>query len=359
MENITVIGVDIAKNFMQIHGQDKNGKPVLKKRLKREQFLGHMANIPKCLIGMEACSGAHHWARELIKLGFEVKLMSARKVKKYVDNQKNDAKDAQACAEAVTRASMTFVPIKTLRQQDTQMCHRVRSSYVRHRTSLMNMVRGLLLEMGIAIPRGKAALITKLQELTAEDALLSGEIRGLLRSLYENLRQTEQDIKEQTELLENMAWEDEQCRRLCTLPGVGPLTATAVIAKIGNGSEFKRGRELSAYLGLVPKQHSSGEKQRLLGVSKHGDKYVRQLLIHGGRSATKAALRKNKETGLYEKRDAHSQWIQKLVERVGINKTSVAVANKNARMMVVLLKNQTTFQPLWAHTIYQPDLCAA
>jgi transposase len=359
MKNITVIGVDIAKNFMQIHGQDKSGKPVLVKRLKRERFLAYMANTPKCLIGMEACSGAHYWARELIKLGFEVKLMSPRKVKKYVDNQKNDANDAKACAEAVTRASMTFVPIKTLRQQDTQMCHRVRSSYVRHRTSLMNMVRGLLLEMGIAIPRGKAALIAKLQELTAENALLSREISGLLRGLYENLQQVEQDIKQQTELLENMARDDEHCQRLCTLPGVGPLTATAIVAKIGNGSEFKRGRELSAYLGLVPKQHSSGEKQRLLGISKHGDRYVRQLLIHGGRAATKAALRKNKETGIYEKQDAHSQWIQRLVERVGINKTSVAVANKNARMMVVLLKNETTFQPAWAHTMYQPDLCAA
>jgi transposase len=255
---------------------------------------------------------------------------------------------------------MTFVPIKTPKQQDTQTCHRVRSYYVRHRTSLMNMVRGLLLEIGIAIPRGKAALMTKLQDLiTTKNALLSREISGLFRELYKNLQQVEQNIKRQTALLENMAKKDEHCQRLHTLPGVGTLTATAIVAKIGNGAEFKRGRELSAYLGLVPKQHSSGEKQRLLGISKHGDRYIRQLLIHGGRAATKAALRKNKETGLYEKQDAHSQWIQRLVERVGINKASVAVANKNARMMVVLLKNQTTFQPLRAHTIHQADLHAA
>lgn len=350
MKDLTTIGIDIAKNFMQIHGTDGKGKQVLKKRVSRDNFLNFMANLPKCLIGMEACSGAHYWAKKLIALGFDVKLMSPYKVKKYVEHNKNDAKDAEACAEAVDRSNMMFVGIRTDVQLDIQALHRVRSYYVKQRTGLTNMMRGLLLEMGIAIAQGKAAFTKKMNQLLGDDNdLLNEKNKQLFRELYENLKQLNKQVEQYTLSLEKLAKEDGYCQRITTLPGMGPISATALIAKIGNGSEFSKGRDLSAYLGLVPRQHSSGEKQILLGISKHGDRYLRQLLIHGGRSSLKAAMRKNKTTGFYVKQDEHSQWMRKLAERVGMNKASVGVANKNARMVVALLKNQTTFQPALAH----------
>lgn len=350
MKDLKTIGIDIAKNYMQIHGADSKGKRVLKKRVTRGNFLTVMANLPNCLVGMEACGGAHYWANELIKLGFDVRLMSARKVKMYVENNKNDAKDAEACAEAVTRANMRFVAIKNAVQMEIQALHRIRSFYVKQRTGLTNMIRGILLEMGIAIPKGKSALVKHLCILLdADNVSLTDKMKNVLQCLYDDLKQLNETIGLHTKTLEKLGEEDEYCKRISTLPGVGPITATAMIAKIGNGCEFKKGRELSAYLGLVPKQHSSGEKQMLLGISKHGDRYIRQLLIHGGRSNVRAALRKSKQTGLFEKQDEHSLWIRKLVERIGINKASVAVANKNARMVVALLKNKTTFQAKLAH----------
>jgi transposase len=350
VKNLTTIGIDIAKNYIQIHGADSKGKRVLKKRVARDHFLTFMANLPKCLVGMEACGGAHYWANELIKLGFDVKLMSPRKVKMYVENNKNDAKDAEACAEAVTRANMQFVSIKTTVQMEIQALHRIRSFYVKQRTGLTNMIRGVLLEMGIAIPKGKSALVKNLCILLdADNACLNDKMKNVFQHLYDDLKRINEEIERHTETLERLAQKDEYCKRISTLPGVGPITATAMIAKIGNGSEFQKGRDLSAFLGIVPKQHSSGDKQVLGKISKHGDRYLRQLLIHVGRSALKATKRKNKITGLFEKQDEHSHWMRKLADRVGMNKASVAVANKNARMIVALLKNQTTFQPELAH----------
>jgi len=350
MKDITTIGIDIAKNNMQLHGIDDTGRVILKKRLTRAKFLPFMANLPNCTIGMEACGGAHYWAGELTQLGFITKLMHPRTVKKFVDNHKNDAKDAAACAEAVNRQSTNFIPIKNKTQISIQAHHRVRSYYVAQRTALMNMTRGLLLEMGIAIPKGKAAFMEQLLLLLQEEnEQLSTADKPLFQSLYNSLIALNKEVKKHNETLEKLAEQDENCKRLCTLPGVGPITATGIIAKIGNGSEFKKGRDLSAYLGLVPKQHSSGDKHMLLGISKHGDRYIRQLLIHGGRSSLKAALRKDKITLEYQKQDVHSQWMRKLSERVGINKASVAIANKNARMMIALLKSSTTFQGDLAH----------
>jgi transposase len=350
MTELTIIGIDIAKNYIQIHGATDKGKMVFKKRTSREKFLPFMVNKPRCLVGMEACGGSHYWAIELIKLGFDVKLMSPQKVKKYAEHNKNDEKDAEACAEAVGRANMLFVPIKTATQLEIQSVHRVRSYYVRQRTALMNMIRGLLLELGIAIPKGASALLKRLSLLCDADICqLSEKNKALFQALYEDLKKLDGAIEVYTAQLKELSKEDELCARIQTIEGIGPISATALIAKIGNGNEFKKGRDLSAYLGLVPKQHSSGETQLLLGISKHGDRYIRQLLIHGGRSAVQAAKRKNKITGLYRKQDAHSQWIRKLTERVGMNKASVAVANKNARMVVALLKNKTTFEARLAH----------
>jgi transposase len=351
MTDITIIGVDIAKNYIQIHGTTGTGKMLLKKRLPRNKFLSFMVNIPKCLVGMEACGGAHYWAIELKKLGFDVKLISPQKVKKYLDNHnKNDERDAAACAEAVSRANMTFVPIKTVAQIDIQSLHRIRSLYIRQRTALMNMMRGILLEFGIAIAKRESALVKKLHELLDDNnSWLDEPNKGYFRSLNADLKKLDEQIENLTKKLKTLAKEDELCQRLQTIEGVGPISATALIAKIGNGSEFKKGRDLSAYLGLVPKQHSSGETQRLLGITKHGDRYIRQLLIHGGRSVVQASKRLNKTTGIYQKQDPHSQWVRKLADRIGTNKASVAVANKNARMVIALLKNRTIFDAKLAH----------
>jgi transposase len=350
MRDLTVIGIDIAKNNMQLHGADSQGKVLFKKRVSRENFLKVMSNLPKCTVGMEACGGAQYWARELTTLGFTVKLMSPRKVKKFVENHKNDAKDAEACSEAVMKKNMTFVPIKTEVQSDIQTIHRVRRFYVKQQTALINMIRGLLLELGIAIAEGKTAFKKKMSLLLeAENQALLPQQKNMFQNLYQTLKHFEDEIERYTHIIETLAVEDENARQLMSLPGVGPITATALVAKIGNGSEFQKGRELSAYLGLVPKQASSGDKIVLLGISKHGDRYLRELLIHGGRSALRAALRKNKLTGLFEKQDEHSQWMRALAERVGMNKASVAIANKNARIAIALLKNQAVFQPQWAH----------
>lgn len=350
MEDITVIGVDIAKNVIQIHGTNRDGKKLLTKRLSREKFLGYMATLRSCLVGMEACGGAHYWARELIKLGFEVKLMSPHQVKRYAQHHKNDARDAAACAEAVTKANMRFVAIKTAVQLEIQAMHRIRSRYVKEQTALMNMIRGLLLESGIAIRRKRTYLEKELARLVDEESTcLLPQEKELLRHLKKNLQQLKEEVAYHTARIEKLAQEDEACRRLQTIKGVGPLTATAVVAKIGNGSEFQKGRDLSAFLGLVPKQCSSGDTQKLLGITKHGDRYIRQLLIHGGRSCVQAAHRINKVTKQYDHHDPHSTWIRNLTHRVGVNKASVAVANKNARMMVAILKNKTSFCAAMAH----------
>ena len=351
MTDITVIGIDIAKNYIQVHGANDKGKVLLKKRLAREKFLPFMANTTRCLIGMEACGGAHYWATELKKLGFDVKLLSPQKVKKYLDNHnKNDERDAAACAEAVSRANVTFVPIKTTAQMDIQSIHRVRSLYIRQRTALMNVMRGLLLEFGVAIRKRESALVKKLNELLdADNTWLDEENKVIFQDLYNDLKNLDTQIEKHTKTLEALAKKDELCQRLQTIEGIGPISATALIAKIGNGSDFKKGRELSAYLGLVPKQHSSGDTQRLLGITKHGDRYIRQLLIHGGRSVVQASKRKNKATGNYQKQDPHSQWVRQLADRSGTNIASVAVANKNARMVIAILKNKTTFDAKLAH----------
>jgi transposase len=348
MKEISIIGIDTAKNVMQLHGIDKTGKVSLKKQVTRDKFLTTLSNMPKCLIGMEACGGAHYWARKLMEMGHEVKLMSAEAVKRYAEHQKNDANDAKACAIAVERKDMRFIPIRTEEQLELQSLHRIRTYYVKRHTGMMNMIRGLLLEHGIAIRQGKTALIKRLRELLAEEERRM-ELRSSMSDLLEELNHLQSKIDGHTGKIEKIAKEEERCKQIQTIEGIGPISATAIIAKIGNGSEFKKGRELSAFLGLVPRQSSSGNQKRLLGISKHGDRYIRQLLIHGGRSVVRASQRINKETGAYCKSDKHSEWVRKLTERVGINKASVAVANKNARMIVSILKTGIEYKAELAH----------
>lgn len=350
MKDLTVIGIDIAKNYLQIHGTDSQGKALIKKRLTRSNFLNYMAQVPKCLIGLEACGGANYWAKELIGLGFEVKIMAPKKVKKFVENNKNDGKDAEACAIAVCRKDMIFVPIKNEMQLEIQGLHRIRSYYIKTHTGLINMIRGLLQEFGTVLPRGKKGFFEGINELIyGEKNKIPVGTRTNLKQLFADLKQLNETIARYTKEIETIAKEEETCKKIKTITGIGPITATALVAKIGNGSEFQKGRDLSAFLGLVPKQNCSGETIHLGKITKHGDRYLRTLLIHGGRASIKAALRKNKITGFYEKNDPHSQWMRQVFERKGWQKASVAVANKNTRMVVALLKNNTTFQPELAH----------
>lgn len=328
-------GIDLAKHFFQIHGVDKKGKCVLKKKLSRTKLTAFIANLPKCIIGMEACGGAHFWAREFQKLGHNVKLMSPQFVKPYVKSNKNDMADAEAICEAVTRANMRFVPIKQVEQQDVQSVHRVRERLVKSRTALSNEIRGLLHKYGIILPKGISNIQNRLPFLLdASEQLLTPMSRQLFDELLEEFRVLNKRLSDYDQKIKMIHQRSSTCQRLSTIPGVGPLTATAMTAAVGDARAFKNGRQLSAWLGLVPKQHSSGGKEKLLGISKRGDGYLRKLLIHGARSSLQTIDNKN---------DRRSLWLKELIERRGMNRATVALANKNARTIWALLTTQEEY----------------
>lgn len=335
MSNLTTLGIDLAKNKFQLHGVDHTGKIVCKKRFGRESLVQYMAKISPCLIGMEACGGSNYWARKFESLGHEVKLMSPQYVKPYVKTNKNDANDAEGICEAVTRPSMRFVPIKNVEQQDIQMIHRIRSRLISNKTALSNQMRGLLHEYGVVLPQGTASLRKRFL-LVLEDKKndLSEMSRDVFYDLYSEYLELSEKVSVYDRKIEYLSQTDERCKRLLSEPGIGPITATALVSSIGSGETFQEGRHLSAWLGLVPRQSSSGDKIRLLGISKRGDRYLRTLLIHGARSVVQASKRKTDRT---------SVWIQRLVSRCGYNKAVVAVANKNARVAWALLSNQTNY----------------
>lgn len=334
--NITTIGLDIAKNVFQIHGVDKNGKTALRKQLKRNQVLAFFANLQPCLIGLEACSGAHYWARELIKQGHDARLISPQFVKPFVKGNKNDANDAEAICEAVGRPTMRFVPIKSIEQQDIQMLHRVRSGLVKERTALANRIRGLLAEYGIIIPLGISQLRQQLPDIL-EDAEngLTMAARKVFADLQEQIAELDKQVAAYGENIQAVHRSSEVSQRLAEIPGIGPIIATALLAALGDGKAFKSARQVAAWLGLVPRQDSSGGKSKLLGISKRGDIYLRTLLIHGGRAVVKAAAKKE---------DAQSRWINELVHRRNANIAAVAVANKNARTVWALLTKSEHYQ---------------
>ena len=335
--NITTLGIDIAKNLFQLHGVERQGKCVLEKRLRREELTHFIANIPACIIIMEACSGAQHWARQFKQLGHEVKLISPQYVKPYVKRHKNDKNDAAAIVEAGTRPSMNFVPLKDKEQQDIQGLHRIRSRLVAERTALVNQTRGLLAEYGIIIAQGIHHLRRELPCILAEDDNeLTPLGREMFADLYEQLKALDKKIADYEHRLEQVFKASEPCQRIASVPGVGLLTATALIASIGDAKVFKNGRHLAAFLGLVPNQHSSGNKQRLLGISKRGDVYLRTLLIHGARSALRVA---------HKKVDKRSIWAINVKARCGENKACVALANKNARLLLALLTQKDIYRP--------------
>jgi transposase len=334
----TTIGIDLAKNVFQVHGVDERGKSILKKQIKRDQLTAFFANLPPCLVGMEACGSAHHWARKLELLGHKVKLMAPQFVKPYVKTNKNDAADAEAICEAVARPNMRFVPIKNIEQQAVLSLHRVRQGFVRARTAQSNQIRGLLGEYGLAIPKGIANVARRVPDLI-EDASneLPGSFRLLIDRLMAHLKELDRQVGELEAQIKAWHRESELSRKLEKVPGIGPITASALVATVGDAKNFDNGRQLSAWMGLVPKQSSSGGKTNLLGMSKRGDTYLRTLLIHGARSAILAAERKAESNT--------EDWLHRLVERRNPNIAAVALANKNARIVWALLAHGREFRP--------------
>jgi transposase len=332
----TTIGIDLAKNVFQVHGVNEFGKAVIKKQLKRDQMAAFFANMAPALIGMEACASAHHWARKLQGLGHEVRLMAPQFVKPYVKSNKNDAADAEAICEAVARPNMRYVPVKNVEQQAVLSLHRVRQGFVAARTAQANQIRALLGEFGLVIPQGIAHIAKRVPELI-EDA--SNELPGAFRLLIERLMNHLQELDRQAQEIEAQIqlWHrhSELSCKLEAIPGIGPITASALVATIGEARNFKDGRQLAAWLGLVPRQHSSGGKPTLLGMSKRGDQYLRTLLIHGARSVILACKRKAEPAG----------WLHELLQRRHHNVAAVALANKNARIVWALLAHQREFRP--------------
>lgn len=336
---ITTVGIDLAKNVFQVHGVDERGKAVLRKQLKRAQFLLFFSNLPPCLIGMEACGSAHHWARKLQGLGHTVKLIAPQYVKPYVKTNKNDAADAEAICEAVGRPNMRFVAVKTVEQQAVLSEHRVRQAFVQARTAQANQIRGLLAEFGLAIPKGIANLPKQVPVILADPAYeLPGAFRDLITRLLAHFHELDRQVDELEAQIQAWHRNNPASRKLAQLHGIGPLGASAMVASIGDAKAFKNGRQLSAWLGLVPRQHGTGGKQTLLGVSKRGDVYLRTLLIHGARSAILAAQRRS-ET---------DSWLAKLAQRRNPNVAAVALANKNARVIWALLAHDREYQSDYA-----------
>lgn len=332
---ITTVGIDLAKNVFQVHGVDERGKAVLKKQLKREQMALFFVNMPPCLIGMEACGSAHYWARKLQEMGHTVRLMAPQYVKPYVKGNKNDAADAEAICEAVGRANMRFVPIKNVAQQSVLALHRVRQGFVKARTAQANQIRGLLAEFGLVIPVGLSHIAKRVPELIEEGSNeLTGSMRQLVQGLLAHLKVLDRQVQELERQIQAWHRENEASRKLERIPGIGPITASALVASVGDARHFASGRQLAAWLGLVPKQHSSGGKEVLLGMSKRGDTYLRTLLIHGARSVIFRARHKAQK---------HS-WLHRLLARRNPNVAAVALANKNARIVWALLAHDRPFR---------------
>jgi transposase len=333
MPNPAVIGLDIAKNVFQVHGADAEGRCVLRRRLRRAEVITFFARLPKALVGIEACPGGHHWARELRGLGHDVRLIPPQYVRPFVKTNKNDAADAEGICEAVVRPNMRFVPIKSVAQQAAMMLHRTRALLLRQRTQLINAVRGHLAEFGLIARRG-ARNIRELTDLVrdTEADKLPDAARAMLVLLLEQIREAELRVRKTEQALEAWAKQSDACRRLLAIPGVGIMSATALVLTMDDPKRFRSGRHFAAWLGLVPRQSSSGERQVLGGISKRGDGYVRTLLIHGARSLT----RWHRESW---------GWLAGLLMRRPTNVAAVAIANKTARTAWALLARDRQFQP--------------
>jgi len=340
--HITSIGIDLGKTTFHLVALGERNKVLVRKKFSRAQLLAYCANLPSSLIGLEACAGAHFMGTRLRAQGHEVRLIPAQFVKPYRKSNKNDFIDAEAIAEAVTKQNMRFVPIQTEEQLDVQAMHRVRDRLVQRRTALINEIRGFLLERGITFAAEPIHLRKNLPAVI-EDAEqnLSSRLRWLLEHLWQEWKQVESDIQTITDEIERISKENALCRRLQQIPGFGPLVSTATRAAIGNGAAFRRGRDFAAWVGVVPRPYSTGGKQKLLGISKRGNIYLRRMLIHGARAVL---FRVKYDTGGF------GQWVHRLSQRAPRNKVVVAIANKLARMAWAVLSSGRDYrhQPLQA-----------
>ena len=336
MSNVTTIGIDIGKSWFHVVGMNRAGKPVERHKLRRQQLNDFFAKMPPCLIGMEACAGSQQLAQALLKLGHDARIIAAQFVKPFLKSAKNDFNDAEAIAEAVTRPTMRFVQVKNAEQLDVQALHRMRDRFVHDRTAAINQIRAFLLENDIALRTGRAFLKNELPH-ALEDACsqLSLRMRAILHRLWQHWQHLELQINEVSKELEHIAKSRDDCSRLMTVPGIGPLAATAMVASVGNGNQFRRARDLAAWLGLVPKQHSTGGTQRLLGITKRGNSYLRRLLIHGARSVY---MHMNRE------RHALGKWTDALQSRAHRNVVVVALANKIARISWAILARGSVYR---------------
>jgi transposase len=326
---IAVLGIDLAKNVFQLYGVDGNGRRVLTRRLPRAQLLPFVATLPPCLIGIEACASAFHWARQFQARGHTVRIISPQFVKPFIRGNKNDGNDAEAICEAVQRPHMRFVPLKSIEQQDVQSLHRARQRLVNHRTALISQMRGLLLDRGIVFAQSATQARRRIPLIINEPTSdLSPVVRDILRTLLGLLRELDARVKVFDQEIARVFQASPVCQRLARIEGVGPKTATAIVAAVGDGREFKNGRHMAAWLGLVPRHRASGDRITIGHISKRGDQHLRTLLVHGARAVVRTAGHKT---------DSKSQWVMALVARRGLTRAIVALANKNARVIWALL----------------------
>jgi transposase len=328
--SIEVLGIDIAKNAFQLHGVNRGGGAVFKRRVMRDQLLEVVAQIERCTIVIEACTGAFYWARKFEEVGHQVKIISPQYVKPFVRRQKNDGNDAEAICTAARQPHIPLVPKKSIEQQDIQALHRARQRMVNHRTAVVSQIRGLLLDRGFAIgksiTRARRIIPEILSDVENEITVLA---REALNELYDLFRDLDRRIIIFDRKIDAVFRDSEVCQRIAKIKGVGPKTATAIVAAVGDGSEFKNGRHLAAWVGLVPRQFSSGDRTVLMGISKRGNQHLRSLLVHGARAVVRTAPNKT---------DHNNQWVNQLRERRGFNRATVAVANKNARIIWAVLR---------------------
>ncbi len=329
-----VFGIDLGKNVFHVAAADANGAIIQRVKFRRDTLLQFFETAKPAVVGMEACPGSQWLARRLQAMGHTVRIMPAQFVKPYLKTNKSDTLDAEAIAEAATRPTMRFVPVKTVDQVDIQSLHRIRDQLIRQRTGLINQMRAFCLEYGVAIHQGAGRFKVELPHVLADTANdLSPSMRRLLADQFEDLRRMEIRIKVVTNEIEALVARDDVARRLTTIPGIGPLGASALLAAVGDGKQFHRARDLAAWLGLTPREHSTGGKQRLLGISKRGNTYVRRMLIHGARACL---------IHLDKSRHRLGEWLVDLQTRMHINKVVVALANKMARMAWVVITRPGT-----------------
>ncbi len=334
---ITTVGIDLAKNVFELCGLDADGEVVFRRRVRRETLLTAVGELPACIIGVEACTGAFYWQRRFEELGHEVRIIAAQHVKPFARRQKNDRNDAEAIAVAIRQPRMRFVPKKTIEQQDIQTLHRARRRLVNHRTALVCQMRGILLDRGIAFGQSITRARRMIPEIIADRSNeLSDMCRDIIASLLAFMHEIDARIREFDRRIDQVFRENRACQRIAKIRGVGPKTATAVIASVGTGRDFDNGRHMAAWLGLVPRQHSSGNRRVLMGISKRGDRHLRTLLVHGARAVVRTAAGKT---------DRFSLWVNDLKERRGTNRAIIAVANKNARVIWALLNSGEEYRP--------------